>query len=74
MSPLLPLPITGTVDGHTKWINGIDFYRVQALCRHLATAAFIVTSYLTGMRAEECRALEKGCCMPRKPHPDNSIT
>ena len=64
--PLLPLPITGTVDGHTKWINGIDFYRVQALCRHLATAAFIVTSYLTGMRAEECRALEKGCCMPSK--------
>ena len=72
--PLLPLPITGTVDGQTKWIHGIDFYRVETLCRHLATAALIVTGYLTGMRGEECRALEKGCCTPAKPHQDNSIT
>lgn len=64
--PLLPLPITGTVDGQTKWIHGIDFYRVETLCRHLATAALIVTGYLTGMRGEECRALEKGCCTPAK--------
>lgn len=64
--PALPLSITGTVDGQTKWIDGIDYYRVEALCRHLATAALIVTSYLTGMRAEECRALEKGCCTPAK--------
>ena len=28
----------------------IDFYDVDNLCRHLATAAFIVIAYLTGMR------------------------
>lgn len=64
--PVLPLPITRTVDGRTKWIDGIDYYNVEALCRHLATATLIVTGYLTGMRAEECRALEKGCCTPAK--------
>lgn len=62
--PVMPVPITGTVDGRTKWIDGIDYYYVEALCRHLATATLIVTSYLTGMRGEECRALEKGCCTP----------
>lgn len=62
----LPLSITGTVDGHTKWIEAIDYYNVEALCRLLATASMIITSYLTGMRAEECRALEKGCCTPAK--------
>ncbi len=60
----LPLSITGTVDGETKWIEAINYYGVEALCRHLATAVLIITSYLTGMRAEECRALEKGCCTP----------
>lgn len=60
--PMLPLEITGTVDGETKWIDAIDFYDVESLCRHLATAAFIVIAYLTGMRGEECRALERGCC------------
>lgn len=60
----LPLTIRGTVDGQTKWTEAIDFYEVEELCRHLATASFIVVAYLTGMRGEECRALERGCCQP----------
>lgn len=60
----LPLTITGTFDGQTKWTEGIDFYEVEELSRHLATASFIVVAYLTGMRGEECRALERGCCQP----------
>ena len=57
----LPMPITGSVDGK-DWTPAINFYEVEELCRHLATAAFIVVAYLTGMRGEECRALERGCC------------
>ncbi|GAS95709.1 putative uncharacterized protein [Mycolicibacterium canariasense] len=57
----LPMPITGSIDG-TDWIPAINFYEVEELCRHLATAAFVVVAYLTGMRGEECRALERGCC------------
>jgi hypothetical protein len=60
--PNLPLAITGTVDGQVKWIEAINYYEVEELCRHLATAAFIVVAYLAGMRGEECRALEHGCC------------
>lgn len=57
----LPLAITGTIDTE-KWIESINFYEVDNLCRHLAAASFIVVAYLTGMRGEECRALEHGCC------------
>lgn len=57
----LPLAITGTIDGK-PWIEAINFYDVDTLCCLLATAAFIVVAYLTGMRGEECRALERGCC------------
>ena len=57
----LPMPITGSVDGK-DWVPAINFYEVEELCRHLATAAFVVVAYLTGMRGEECRALERGCC------------
>lgn len=57
----LPMPITGSIDG-TDWTPAINFYEVEELCRHLATAAFVVVAYLTGMRGEECRALERGCC------------
>jgi hypothetical protein len=38
--PNLPLDITGTVDGQVKWIEAINFYDVEMLCRHLSTAAF----------------------------------
>lgn len=57
----LPLSITGSIDGK-DWTPAIGFYEVEELCRHLATAAFVVVAYLTGMRGEECRALERGCC------------
>ena len=60
----LPLAITGTVDGQRKWTDAINFYEVDELCRHLATAALITVAYLTGIRGEECRALERGCCKP----------
>lgn len=59
----LPMPITGSIEG-TDWTPAINFYEVEELCRHLATAAFVVVAYLTGMRGEECRALERGCCRP----------
>jgi hypothetical protein len=57
----LPMPITGAVDGK-GWTAAIGFYEVEELGRHLATAAFVVVAYLTGMRGEECRALQRGCC------------
>lgn len=57
----LPMPVTGSVDGKS-WTEAINFYEVEELCRHLATSAFVVVAYLTGMRGEECRALESGCC------------
>lgn len=60
--PNLPLDIVGTVGGETKWVETINFYDVETFCRHLSTAAFVVIAYLTGMRGEECRALERGCC------------
>lgn len=57
----LPLAVVGTIDGQ-PWAEAINFYDVDKLSRLLATTCFIVVAYLTGMRAEECRALEKGCC------------
>lgn len=58
---VLPVPITGAIDTR-PWTGGINFYDVDHLSRLLATAAFIVVAYLTGMRGEECRALRHGCC------------
>ncbi|MFZ2527382.1 MAG: hypothetical protein WAX14_06970 [Rhodococcus sp. (in: high G+C Gram-positive bacteria)] len=58
---VLPVSITGTIDTR-PWTGGINFYDVDNLSRLLATAAFIVVAYLTGMRGEECRALRHGCC------------
>lgn len=69
----LPLTITGTIDGETKWIEAVNFYEVEELCRHLATATFIVIAYLTGMRSEECRALEHGCCQPTTNTPTGHV-
>ena len=57
----LPLTIAGTIDGR-PWTESINYYDVDHLCRLLATACFVVVAYLTGMRTEECRALEQGCC------------
>jgi len=58
----LDIPITATAYG-APWTDTIDFYEVETLARQLRTAAFVVTAYLTGMRASEVLALETGCCI-----------
>lgn len=59
----LPTPINGRIYGK-PWTMSIDCYEVEKLSAMLATACFTITAYLSGMRAEECRALKKGCCTP----------
>jgi hypothetical protein len=53
--------LTGHVDG-LPWTEFIDYSEVETLQAHLETAAYIVVSYLTGMRPREIQGLEKGCC------------
>ena len=57
----LDVEIRGQVEGE-RWVAAIDFYEVDAWVRRLATACAVVISYLSGMRPEECLALERGCC------------
>ncbi|MEU1288313.1 integrase [Kitasatospora sp. NPDC005856] len=57
----LTTTITGRVDGK-PWTPAIDLSETSTLMRHLGTAAFIVLSYLTGMRPSEVLALRSGCC------------
>ncbi|MEU8205880.1 hypothetical protein [Streptosporangium sp. NPDC049046] len=57
----LPMKITATVDGR-PWTRAIDFTEATTLMKHLVTAAFIVVSYLTGMRPGEVLGLRAGCC------------
>ncbi|WP_417240853.1 hypothetical protein [Celeribacter halophilus] len=40
----------------------IDYYEVEQLKQLLATACIVVIAYLSGMRSEECRGLQRGCC------------
>ena len=40
----------------------VDYYEVDELKRLLMTACFIVVAYLSGMRGEECRGLERNSC------------
>lgn len=51
----------GTIDGQ-RWTDAIDYYEVNELIRILVTACLVVIAYLSGMRAEEVRALKRGCC------------
>jgi len=51
----LNAPIKGTISDR-PWRQAIDFDEAATLLRHLGTAAFIVLSYLTGMRPGEKRA------------------
>lgn len=53
--------LVGQIDG-LPWTEFIDYSEVEALRRHLITAAYIAVSYLTGMRPREVQGLEKGCC------------
>ncbi|MGH3633747.1 MAG: hypothetical protein ACRDTS_06570, partial [Mycobacterium sp.] len=64
----MPTTINGHVDG-APWCEAIDFYEVGLLRHYLMSACFIVTAYLSGMRAEECRALRRGCCTPVQADP-----
>lgn len=63
----LPTRVHGRIDD-TPWCSAIDYYDVDRLMRMLMIASFIVTAYLSGMRVEECRALERGCCVPVAAH------
>lgn len=51
----------GTINGQL-WTNAIDYYEVNELVRILVSACLVVIAYLSGMRAEEVRALARGCC------------
>lgn len=59
----LPSSISGRIGG-VPWCSAIDYYEIDRLARMLMIASFIVTAYLSGMRIEECRAMERGCCLP----------
>src|SRR5437763_1829340 len=64
----LNAPIKGTISDR-PWRQAIDFDEATTLLRHLGTAAFIVVSYLTGMRPGEVLGLRTGCC----PDPDPDV-
>jgi hypothetical protein len=53
--------LSGTVDGR-PWKKFIDYSEAGTFKTHLTTAAYIVVSYLTGMRPREIQGLERGCC------------
>ena len=55
--------IEGRLQGR-PWTDFIDYYEVDDLVEHLATASAIIIAALTGMRSLELRSLERGCCRP----------
>ncbi|WP_432140048.1 integrase [Streptomyces sp. bgisy154] len=65
----LPVPVTGLIHGR-PWREAVDFNEAAELMRHLATAAFVVLSYLTGMRPGEVLGLRWGCCPDPEPQED----
>ncbi|MFF4948952.1 integrase [Streptomyces chattanoogensis] len=65
-------PITGRIAGR-PWREVMDFNETVALMRHLGTAAFVVLSYLTGMRPGEVLGLRTGCCPDPEPGPDGRV-
>ena len=48
----MDVPVTARIAGRL-WRTSLDFNEAPVLMRHLATAAFIVCAYLTGMRTQE---------------------
>jgi integrase len=68
----LDIPVTGRV-GAKPWREVIDYREVWTLWRHLATAAFIVCAYLTGMRPGEVLGLTSGCCPDPEPDADGVV-
>ncbi|MBO2466246.1 hypothetical protein [Actinomadura violacea] len=65
----LDTPVTGRIAGR-PWRKRLDFGEAADLMRHLGTAAFIVLSYLTGMRPGEVLGLRSGCCPDPEPGKD----
>ncbi|GHG59690.1 hypothetical protein GCM10012320_33940 [Sinomonas cellulolyticus] len=60
-----PAPVLAELSGKVEgrpWKHSIDYSEVRSLRTHLTTAAYIVISYLTGMRPGEVQGLERGCC------------
>ncbi|MFM9626567.1 integrase [Streptomyces galilaeus] len=68
----LDLPVTGLIAG-SPWRGSLDFNEAGTLFRHLGTAAFIVLSYLTGMRPEEVLGMRSGCCPDPEPDEDGIV-
>ncbi len=72
------IPNAALIDEPSLFMNGealrqfIDYYEVDQLNQLLATACIIVIAYLSGMRSEECRGLQRGCCK-RIPNPAGSV-
>ncbi|MEN8656178.1 integrase [Streptomyces sp. 21So2-11] len=71
-----PCPLDTTVSGRINgkpWRGRIDFTETTSLMRHLGTAAFVVLSYLTGMRPEEVLGLRAGCCPDPLPDGEGKV-
>ncbi|MEU3314465.1 integrase [Streptomyces sp. NPDC006662] len=68
----LTIPVTGRIHGRL-WREQIDFNEATELKRHLGTAAFIVLSYLTGMRPGEVLGLRSGCCPDPQPDAEGKV-
>ena len=57
----MELPVTGHIDGQ-PWVDHLHYHAVPALREMLFSACIVTIAYLSGMRGEEVRALERGCC------------
>lgn len=57
----LDTEISGKVRG-APWIPYFDYYEIESYRQLLVASCVVVISYLSGMRSEECRALQRGCC------------
>ncbi|MFJ9321081.1 integrase [Streptomyces globisporus] len=68
----LPVKVSGLIYGRL-WREAVDFNEAAELMRHLATAAFVVLSYLTGMRPGEVLGLRSGCCPDPEPGEDGEV-
>ena len=62
----LDTAIEGRIQGK-QWSETVDFYGIGSWIRLLTTACYIVVAYLSGMRPDECAALERGCCSKADP-------
>jgi hypothetical protein len=68
----LNVAVTGQIAG-VPWRDALDFDEAAGLMRHLGTAAFVVCSYLTGLRPGEVLGLRTGCCPDPEPDQHGTI-